>query len=140
MHTHSLETTTLKMLDPRKSITKMGLRRNSHISWWLLVIGAVLATVLLAPTGHAAVIKRENSISAQELVAEELLAAANQTEKRTENNEAVSNANRITDAGKKGFEMIQTDDEEEEVSVTGEPLNASATDTPIPTFQPSIDR
>lgn len=140
--------------------------KNNSVSlqWWL-VLGAVLATVLLAPTGHGAVIKRENSISEQELVADELLAASIKLENTTKDNDAIRDQNRISEAeslvkladdqetkaenivnGGKAAALVLDDNQEEEDDAddsTAEPFgaaDASATDTPIPTFPPSIDR
>lgn len=122
----------------------------------MTVISAVLATVLLlVHVGHGAVIKRENSITEQELVAEELLATAKQSAAITErkDNEAIEETNRISDAVAKeaeasaaGSKLSETAalQDETDIGVTGEPFDADegekVTDTPIPTFQPSINR
>lgn len=116
----------------------------------LLVIGAVLATVLLpSPGAHGAVIKRENSISEQELISEQFLAAAKQSsEKKDVDNISIKVA---TDAANRVSNNKQQQKQEQVVVVVGdddevataEPFDAaaaSATDTPIPTFQPSIDK
>lgn len=117
----------------------------------LLVIGAVLATVLLFPSpgAHGAVIKRENSISEQELISEQFLAAAKQSsEKKDVNNIKIQVA---TDAANRVSNNKQQQKQEQAAVVVGdadevataEPFDAaaaSATDTPIPTFQPSIDK
>lgn len=93
-----------------------------------MVIGTVLATVLLtATTGHGAVIKRESSsISEQELVAEELLAAPSsivttaasplklETTKKQEDYEAIRDANRISLDG----ELKETKAEKNKVNET----------------------
>lgn len=72
---------------------------------WLVTIGIVLATLSLFQTGHGAVIKRENSVDEQELVAEELLAAVTPAAEKqldalidgTKENDAIRDANRISE-------------------------------------------
>lgn len=135
------------VLNRRRTSTTMAVRRSGVSFRWLLVLGTVLVTALLVNPSHGAVIKRENSISEQELVAEELLAAVKQSETTSEklrDNEAIGDANRISETASNGTKESRSPekvvDKDEEVA-TAEPFDAAgATDTPIPTFQPSIDR
>lgn len=137
-------------------------------SWkmWLVTIGIVLATVSLFQTGHGAVIKRENSVDEQELVAEELLTAVTPAaEKRldtlidgTKENDAIRDANRISETKTvektkangtttttvasitKPVVAVKEEGDEMSGSATVEPfdvIRGSVTDTPIPTFPPS---
>ena len=119
------------------------------MSWsrrWLLISGALLliVTALLVSPSHGAVIKRESGgISQQELVAEELLATEKPLE--TKDNEATGEANRIADSISRKLRSNVNEDaveQEEEEETTSEPFDATvdATETPIPTFQPSINR
>lgn len=138
----------------------MGRGTRTHFStasWcrWVM-ISTVLATVLLllANSSHGAVIKRESSVTGQELAAEELLAPspaskANETAAAAVEKDALRDANRIsetidatseTKAQKSKFDVEDDEGVEEDGDSTPEPFDAadevSATDTPIPTFPP----
>lgn len=139
---------TAATMEPTVTRSSRGVNMMSWSRRWLLISGALLliVTALLVSPSHGAVIKRESGgISQQELVAEELLATEKPLE--TKDNEATGEANRIADSisrklrSKVNEDAVEQEEEGEE-QTTAEPFDATvdATETPIPTFQPSINR